>query len=141
MYGDTAIWFLDWPRRVHKCGYFLLFFLLQFFTDSILVIPFIFVPCFACSDCWRLILSLGRRFLPMRFVVFCSTVRIGRFAVVQLLEVMSKWLTSLIFISLLLKHLYFLFFSELFYNILGLADMICFGFCGNYEALWRFCVR
>ena len=72
---DLAIWFFDFPKRLHRWGKFLKI-LFVIFGCSVLMKFVIFSPFFVCDSCISSFWSIS---LPSRFTVLCGTTSISQF--------------------------------------------------------------
>ena len=112
---DLAIWFLDLPKREHWWGNLFMILICIALSDWIL---FIFIPLF-----WESVNpSFPRMSRPSRLTVFEFTTRIPLLAASHFPDLSFSWIAPAIGISMLLKHLFFVWHS---FGSFYLADMHC----------------
>ena len=98
--SDLAMWFFDFPIRVHSLENFSNIF---FLNESSVLMWFICLPFFCVSKNP----SLDSTSLPSRFTFWVCTMRILLSLEVQSPDVRSSWSIPVIGMDTLLKHLYF----------------------------------
>ena len=113
---DLAIWFLDFPKREQRCGNFFMIFISSLSSDLMLLM---FVPLF----CERVNPNFPNISRPIRFTVFALTTRISLFFASRSPDRRFICIIPVIGISMLLKHLYWVWLLVGFFH---LADLhIC----------------
>ena len=113
---DLAMWFLDFPKREHRCGNLFMIFISSLLSKLILLLC-VHLFCEIENP------SFPRISRPMRFTVFALTTKISLFVASRSPDRRFICIITVIGISMLLKHLYCVW---PFVGSFHMADLHCF---------------
>ena len=122
---DLAMWFFDFPKRVHRCGKFLKIFCVICFWSGLMKL-IVFSPCFVCV---RWIPNFCSMSLPSRFTVLCGTTSISQSFATEFPDERCNLSVLVILILLLLKHR----------NSPSLGVLFCISFPSLFIKLFAVC--